>query len=197
MTSPLCCIRNTTTTCRFINIITRIVYLLPCNGIDTTKVIFYIIFRCKIPTLISIRVFNIIPIRSSKSICIISIPRTITINPFIRVFTGFKSQVITCIFPSLTTEGNVEATRFLVIFSYFITIFVVICVFIFTVEEGEAKGCTFAIDPRFQVRNLVVFVFFLTTDFPVNFEFITSTAEVIFTKFNDTHQTIRFGVTST
>ena len=190
MTSPLCCIRNTTTTCRFINIITGIVYLLPCNGIDTTKVFIYIFIICKV-------VGTIIPIFTFARIFVITEARAVIIIPFIRIFTGFKSQVITCIFPSLTTEGNVEATGFLVIFSYFITIFVIICVFIFTVEEGEAKGCTFAINPRFQVRNLVVFVFFLTTDFPVNFKFVTSTAEVIFTKFNDTHQTIRFGVTST
>ena len=201
MTSPLRCIRNTTTTCRFINIITGIVYLLPCNGVDTAKVIFYIVIRCKVPTATGTRVC-IIPIIATTcsigdSICIITITRTIITIPFIGIFTGFKSQVVTSIFPCLTTEGNIETTRFFVIFSYFITIFVVICIFIFTVEEGEAKGSTFTINPRFQVRNLIVFVFFLTTDFPVNFEFITSTAEVIFTKFNDTHQTIRLGVTST
>ena len=187
MTSPLCCIGNTTTTCWIIDIVTGIVYFLPCNGIDTTEVFVYIFVICKV-------IGTIIPVFAFASISIITITRTIITIPFIRIFTGFKSQVITCIFPSLTTEGNVEATGFLVIFSYFITIFVIICVFIFTVE---AKGCTFAINPRFQVRNLVVFVFFLTTDFPVNFKFVTSTAEVIFTKFNDTHQTIRFGVTST
>ena len=190
MTSPLCCIRNTTTTCRFINIITGIVYFLPCNGIDTTKVFVYIFVICKV-------VRTIIPICTRTSIFIVTETGTVIIIPFVGIFTGFKGQVITSIFPCLTTEGNIETTRFLVIFSYFITIFIVISVFIFTVEEGEAQGCTFAIDPRFQVRNLVVFVFFLTTDFPMNFKFITSTAEVIFTKFNDTHQTIRFGVTCT
>ena len=201
MTSPLCCIGNTTTTCWIIDIVTGIVYFLPCNGINTAKVIFHIIIRRKIPTTTSTWI-SIIPIIATtscigNSISIITITRAIIAIPLISVFTRFQCQVVTCIFPSLTTEGNVETTGFLVIFSYFITIFIIICVFIFTVEEGEAKGCTFAIDPRFQVRNLVVFVFFLTTDFPVNFEFITSTAEVIFTKFNDTHQTIRFGVTCT
>ena len=201
MTSPLCCIGNTTTTCWIIDIVTGIVYFLPCNGINTAKVIFHIIIRRKVPILVRAR-FSIIPIIPSTSwirniICIITITRAIIAIPLISVFTRFQCQVVTCVFPCLTTKGNIKATGFLVIFGYFITIFVVICVFIFTVEEGEAKGCTFAINPRFQVRNLVIFVFFLTTDFPVNFKFITSTTEVIFTKFNDTHQTIRFGVTCT
>ena len=123
---------------------------------------------------------------------IITKPELSSSIPFISIFTGFKCQVVTSIFPSLTTEGNIETTRFLVIFCYFITIFVVISVFIFTVEEGEAKGMYLCYRSKVSSKKFGSFVFFLTTDFPVNFKFITSTAEVIFTKFNDTHQTIRF-----
>ena len=107
---------------------------------------------------------------------------------------GFKVQIIGAVFITDTPPGKIPSFSSLIIFCNGITICIIIIIFIDPVENRSTQGITVGIDPWLRIGQLIIFTMPCSAKFPVKIYFITSSAEIGISQFENTDHAVRIGV---
>ena len=105
---------------------------------------------------------------------------------FIGFLYRFKVQIIGAVFITDTPPGKIPSFSSLIIFCNGITICIIIIIFINSVENRSTQGITVGIDPWFRIGQLIIFTMPCSAKFPVKIYFITGSAEIGISQFENT-----------